>query len=212
VPTRISGAGIEAERAERAGARHDRFRLVDGDARRGERDLERQARGADGAARGVRLGERAAGPLLRVRRLGVAVEAHLDRADRQARQALQRRVVEPLAVGLDLELDAAAAERLGDVEEVRHDERLAAAEHRVGHLARDDVRRDAQRFARVELVAQRLARRRPGAAMHAREVAVARELPRDEQRRAERVDPVRRRAHRHAADRMPTMNSAVPAA
>ena len=77
-------AGVEAEGAERARALDDRLGLVQVDARRRERDLERQARRAHRAAGGMRLRERAAGPLALVDLLGVAVEADLDRADRQA--------------------------------------------------------------------------------------------------------------------------------
>ena len=104
VPMRISLPVLKRNAPSVAGARDHGPGLVDVDARRRESDLERQAGGAHRAAGGVRLGERAARALAPVDLLRVAVEAHLDRADRQPREPLGDRRVEALAVGLDLEL------------------------------------------------------------------------------------------------------------
>ena len=49
----------------------------------------------------------------------------------------------------------------------------------------------AQRLVCVELVVELLPRRRFGTAMQAAEIAIPRQLPGDEQRRAELIDPVR---------------------
>ena len=72
-------------------------------------DLERHAGLARGAAGRVRLGERSAGALALVSFLGVAVETHLYRSDRQPREPLGDSGVEALPVALDLELDSSAA-------------------------------------------------------------------------------------------------------
>ena len=134
----------------------DLLGLVQVDAGRRERDLQRHPGGAHRAAGGVRGRQRSADPLARVGRLGVAVEADLHRADRQAREPFCHGLVEALAVGLDLEPDPGAAELLGEREEMRDDQRLAAAQHHVGHAQADDLVGDAHGLVGVELVGQAL--------------------------------------------------------
>src|SRR4029453_9398745 len=93
--------------------------------------------------------------------------------------------IEGLTVCFDLELDSGTPERFGDLEEMRDDEWLAPAEDHVGDRIPGDLVGHAQRFACVELVGQPLAGRRVGTAMQAAEIAISRQLPRDEQRRAQ---------------------------
>src|SRR5215470_11210284 len=143
-----------------------------------------------GAAGGMGLGERGAEPLLRIDVLRVAVEAHLDRADRQTGEPGGDVRVEALAVGLDLERHAGAPESLCHGEEVRHDQRLTAAEHHVGHTVADDIGDEPHRLGFVELVPQLFPGCGLGAAMKAAEVAIAGELPRHEERRPQAIDEV----------------------
>jgi len=49
----------------------------------------------------------------------------LHRPDRETREPFGNAGIEALSVSLDLELDARPAEALGNIEEVRNDERLA---------------------------------------------------------------------------------------
>src|SRR5262249_3346509 len=148
------------------------------------------SRAARRGAGGVGVGEGGAEPLLRIDVLRVAIEAHLDRADRQTGEPGGDARVEALAVGLDLEPHAGAPEGLGHGEEVRHDQRLTAAEHHVGHAVADDIGDEPHRLGFVELVPQLFPGCGLGAAMKAAEVAIAGELPRHEERRLQAIDEV----------------------
>jgi hypothetical protein len=139
----------------------------------------------------VRPVQAPAGALPRVDRLGVGVQADLHRADRQIGEPRCNLAVQPLPVALNLQLDPGRAEYLRNLEEVRHHQGLAAAQHDVGNPASGDVPRDPARLLRVELIGQRLAGRRFGAAMKAGQVAVAGHLPAHQQRCPETVNPVR---------------------
>src|SRR4029079_17922539 len=97
------------------------------DTRRRERYLEWHSSRPDRPARRVSLGECPAGPLALVNLLGVPVQAHLYGTDRQPGQPARGRLVEFLAACLNFELDAGAPQRLGELEEMRHDHRLPAA-------------------------------------------------------------------------------------
>src|SRR5690242_1047425 len=183
-------AGVEAKRAQREGALDHALGLVDVEARRREGDLEGQSRVVRRSAGGVRSRERRPGSLALVDLLRVAVEAHLNRTDRQGGEASGGGGIEALTIGLDLELNPGASQGFGQGEEVGYDHRLAAAEHHVRYALRGDIPGESDRLGRVELVGQPLAGRRVGAAMQAREVAVARELPADQERSGELVDAV----------------------
>ncbi|HYM47485.1 MAG TPA: hypothetical protein VES91_03320 [Burkholderiaceae bacterium] len=113
-------------------------------------------------------------------------------------EAFGNRRVKSLAVGFDFELNAGFPERLGDSEKVRNDERFAAAEHDVGDFVPHDLARDFKRLVCIEFSGQPLSGRRLGAAVKAREIAVARELPCDEQRRPKTVDAIRHWMYRPA--------------
>ena len=166
--------------------------LVDVETGGRERDFERQAGRPHRAAGGMHLGERAAGALALVGLLGVAVEADLDRADRQRGEACGDRRVEALSVGLDLELDARRRRALppppGNAGRPAARRRTAS---RTARRCATMSSASAHRFVGVELVGQALARRRLGAAVQAAEVAVAGELPGHEQRPAQAVDATR---------------------
>jgi hypothetical protein len=155
-----------------------------------KRHLQRQTGLAHRAACGMRLLERRPWPLPFVGLLRITVKTHLHRPNRKPSKPLGRVRVEALAVGFDLEVYAGRTERLGHREEMWNDQRLAAAQHHIGNAAAHDVVGNAQRLARVELVIEFLPRCRLGTAMQAREIAVARQLPRDEKRRAEAIDAV----------------------
>ena len=160
VPMRISLPVLKRKAPSARARSMTRLGLVDIEPGRRERDLERQPGRAHRAARRVRLGERRRPAAGARRLLGVAVEADLHRADRQPREALGDRRVEALAVGLDLELHPGAPERFGELEEMRHDQRLAAAQHHVGHVV---ARRSRPRRACASSASSSSGRRLPGA-------------------------------------------------
>ena len=177
------------------------------EAGRRKRDFQRQAGLPHRAARRMRLRERGARALALVHVLRVAIEAHLHRSHRQTREAGRDLPVEALTVGFDLEPDARVAQRLGEREEMGHDKRLTAAQHDVRNRVANDILGKGHCFIGVQLVRQPLSGRRLGAAMQAAEVAVARDLPRDEQRRLETVDAVHHGNRRQPCSRMPPVNS-----
>ena len=74
---------------------------------------------------------------------------------------------------------------------MRNDERLAATQHHIRNVVENDLVNDAHGFTGIEFIAQPLARCRFGAAMKAAKIAIARDLPRHEQRCAQRIDHLR---------------------
>ena len=78
----------------------------------------------------------------------------------------------------------------GDRNPLHYDEGLAAAKHHVRHPGTRDFADDTQCLARIEFVLEPLSRRRFGAAVQACEIAVPRQLPRDEKRSAQLIDTV----------------------
>jgi hypothetical protein len=112
-----------------------------------------------------------------------------------------------LAVGLYFELDAGRSQRYCDGEKMRDEQGFAAAQHHVRDIVADQLLRHGHGFVRVELVGQALAGGRLRAAMQAGQVAVARQLPGDEQRGPQLVDTPHALAPLQACRRMAAVNS-----
>ena len=128
--------------------------------------------------------------LARINLLRIGIETDLNGADRQARQALNQRFIQTLAVGFDFQHHAGAAEIFRDVDEVIDDQRLAAAQHDIGNVGFNDFRGKCHGLRRRHFIRQRTARRRIRATMHACQIAIPRQLPGHKKRRAQIIDPV----------------------
>ena len=183
--------GIEPESAQRPGPADYCPGFVEIQPGWGKGDFEREPCLARGAASGMRFLQGPSGTLAFVDFLGIAVETDLYGPDRQPGEARGDAGIETLAIGLDLETHARRAQRFGKRQEMRHHQRLAAAQHHVRNLVAGDIGRDPHGLLDVQFIGQALAGSRIGAAMQASKVAIARDLPGNEQRRPQAVDPVR---------------------